>query len=189
MSAQVALLRFLDSGEIRRVGGHQVYNADVQVITASNIDLLQAIADGRFRADLYYRINVLEIQIPPIRDRTDFPLLVHHLLGTISSSASISDEAIGKLSMAPWPGNMRELKSALTRVILSTDRTHISLAVINHFFINSPIDDKKTNSHSLHSKKIDDIQKAVEEHSGNVSKAARSLGISRTTIYKHLETE
>jgi transcriptional regulator with PAS, ATPase and Fis domain len=187
MSTQVALLRFLDSGEIRRVGGHHVLHADVQVITASNLDLLQAMKDGRFREDLYYRINVLEVQIPPIRERTDFPLLVQHLLGTIGSSVSISDDAVEKLSTAPWPGNMRELKSALTRIVLSTEKSHITFTAISDFFTDSPADFTRPNAHSLRSKKIDSIREAVDKHKGNVSKAARSLGISRTTVYKHLE--
>jgi transcriptional regulator of acetoin/glycerol metabolism len=186
MNAQVALLRFLDSGEIRRVGGHQVLHADVQVITASNLNLLQAVKDGRFREDLYYRINVLEVQIPPIRERTDFPLLVQHLLGTISSSVSISDDAVEKLSTAPWPGNMRELKSALTRIVLSTDKSHITCAAVNDFFTDSPAGFSRPISHLLSSKKIDNIRETVDKHKGNVSKAARSLGISRTTVYKHL---
>jgi transcriptional regulator with PAS, ATPase and Fis domain len=187
MNAQVALLRFLDCGEIRRVGGHQIFKADVQVLTATNSDLQQAAENGRFRADLYYRINVLEILIPPIRDRTDFPHLVHHLISTISADISISYEAIERLATHSWPGNMRELRSVLTRVILSTESAHIDLKAIEKFFLDSPIDILATKKLSLHSKKIETIRRCVSEHGGNVSKAARSLGISRTTIYKHLD--
>jgi len=127
-TVQVKLLRFLEEREFERVGGNKTYKVDVRIVAATHRDLKKKIEEGLFREDLYYRLNVIEIQIPPLRERQgDIALLVHHFLHKYASANGkevqrISDEALGLLLAHQWPGNVRELENAMERaVVLTTD--------------------------------------------------------------------
>ncbi|MGE0453660.1 MAG: sigma-54-dependent transcriptional regulator [Vicinamibacteria bacterium] len=127
-TVQVKLLRFLEEREFERVGGNKTYKVDVRIVAATHRDLKKKIEEGLFREDLYYRLNVIEIQIPPLRERQgDIALLVHHFLHKYASANGkevqrISDEALGLLLSHQWPGNVRELENAMERaVVLTTD--------------------------------------------------------------------
>ncbi|HZT35073.1 MAG TPA: sigma 54-interacting transcriptional regulator, partial [Nitrososphaera sp.] len=130
LSFQAKLLRVLQEQELQRVGSSETVKLDVRVVAASNVDLESAVAERRFRDDLYYRLNVVPIHLPPLRERReDIPLLLEHLLGKIQDADNactkcISDEALDYLMNLDWPGNVRQLEHALQMAIaLSGDRT------------------------------------------------------------------
>jgi two-component system NtrC family response regulator/two-component system response regulator HydG len=126
-TVQVKLLRFLEEREFERVGGNKTYKVDVRIVTATHRDLKKKLQDGSFREDLYYRLNVIQIEIPPLRERSgDIPLLAHHFLRRYADSESkplrgYSDEALGMLLRHPWPGNVRELENAVERAVVLSD--------------------------------------------------------------------
>lgn len=129
LTTQVKLLRVLQEGEVERLGGKSE-KIDVRVVAASNRDLKRAVADGSFREDLYYRLHVIAVELPPLRDRSDdVPLLANHFVRRFSEKnsraiAGISKEALDRLVSYPWPGNVRELENAMERaVVLSRDST------------------------------------------------------------------
>ena len=121
---QVKLLRVLQDFEFEQVGGTKTFHVDTRVILATNDNLAQAVADGRFRQDLYYRINVINIELPPLRDRiADIPLLAQHFLNEVREDANkqvsgFSDEAMAALQHYRWPGNVRELQNVVERAVL-----------------------------------------------------------------------
>ena len=125
-TVQVKLLRFLEEREFERVGGNRTFHVDVRIVVATHRDLTKKLADGSFREDLYYRLNVIEIHIPALRERGgDVPLLAHHFMKKYADANSkevsgISDEALGLLLRHPWPGNVRELENAMERAVVLT---------------------------------------------------------------------
>jgi two-component system NtrC family response regulator/two-component system response regulator HydG len=127
-TVQVKLLRFLEEREFERVGGNKTYKVDVRIVAATHRDLKKKLEDGSFREDLYYRLNVIEIHIPPLRERPgDIPLLAHHFLRKYAEAngkeiQGVSDEVVALLLAHPWPGNVRELENAMERaVVLAAD--------------------------------------------------------------------
>jgi transcriptional regulator with GAF, ATPase, and Fis domain len=131
-TVQIKLLRFLEQHEFERVGGNKTYKVDVRVVTATHRDLEKSIAEGAFREDLYYRLNVIEVHIPPLRERgKDIAVLAHHFVRKYAESNSkdvrrISDEALGMLLIHPWPGNVRELENAIERAVVLADAPTLS---------------------------------------------------------------
>ncbi|WP_395408550.1 sigma 54-interacting transcriptional regulator [Pseudoduganella sp. UC29_106] len=125
--AQASLLRVLQEGELERVGGTQVHKINVRIVAASNEDLKQAVANGKFRADLYYRLNVYPVHIPPLRERTeDIPLLTEHFVSKYNTlynkrTSGVSDKAMRALMHYQWPGNIRELENMIERGVILTD--------------------------------------------------------------------
>ena len=125
-TVQVKLLRFLEEREFERVGGNKTYKVDVRIVAATHRDLKKKLEDGSFREDLYYRLNVIEIHIPPLRERPgDIPLLAHHFLRKYAEAngkdiEGISDEVMALLLAHPWPGNVRELENAMERAVVLT---------------------------------------------------------------------
>ena len=125
-TVQVKLLRFLEEREFERVGGNRTYKVDVRIVSATHRDLRKKLEDGSFRDDLYYRLNVIEVTIPPLRERGgDVPLLAQHFLGKYAAangkSLSLSDEALALLLQHGWPGNVRELENAIERAVVLAD--------------------------------------------------------------------
>jgi two-component system NtrC family response regulator/two-component system response regulator HydG len=124
LTVQVKLLRFLEEREFERVGGNRTYKVDVRIVAATHRDLRKKIEDGSFREDLYYRLNVIEISIPSLRERAgDIPVLAHHFLKKFAHESgkevrAISDEALALLLQHPWPGNVRELENAMERAVV-----------------------------------------------------------------------
>jgi len=207
--AQVRLLRVLEEGEFTRVGGSQSIKGDVRVLTATNKDLENAVNNREFRADLFHRINVFRLRVPPLRERVeDIPLLANHFVQEISRRygkiiANINLEAMEYLIQQEWHGNVRELRNMIeTAVILSTSET-ITLADLSTDFFQSPtsIPTQTTNGHSsLDSERfghvgmtMEELEKeaiirALKETDGNRAKAADMLGIGVRTLYRKLES-
>jgi transcriptional regulator with GAF, ATPase, and Fis domain len=183
-NAQAKLLRFLQEREFQRLGGTRVIKANVRVIAASNRDLLGAVADGSFREDLYYRLHVFDIQIPPLRERqSDIPLLAAAFLQDFSRhgcpAASLSIEASEMLMRYRWPGNIRQLRNALERAAILSDGEAIEP---EHLSLH-PSDVAKARSTDLPNVERRTIEQALRETEGNKSSAARRLGITRTQLY------
>lgn len=196
--AQAALLRMLQEGEFERVGDNQTRKVDVRIVTACNEDLEQAVKDGRFRADLYYRLNIFPVKIPPLRERReDIPLLIQHFLSRFETMydkklKGLSDKAKNFVMSYEWPGNIRELENLLERATLLTDhQQEIKLESLfpQHLDLEKKYDSFKphiydllTDNFSLEQFEKDIICGAMNKCSHNVSEAARMLGISRATL-------
>ncbi|MGE0053398.1 MAG: sigma-54-dependent Fis family transcriptional regulator [Hyphomicrobium sp.] len=181
ISLQPVLLRFLDDWTARPIGGSN-FAVDVLIVAATNAKLDRAIADGRFRSDLLYRLNTLDVALPSLADRSDFEGIVRHLLHSIDPSLSISEEAVANLVSRRWPGNIRELRNVLARLSLS--------AVEGVLQIDTPASSEREETTASDSR-LWDLQRArvlnaFEETQGNVSETARRLGISRNTVYRAL---
>jgi transcriptional regulator of acetoin/glycerol metabolism len=181
VALQAVLLRLLDDWTVRPVGGVRS-KVNVFLISATNASLDKAIAEGRFRSDLLYRLNTLEVTLPRLRDRNDFDAIVHHLLGAIDPHCEIAPAIIAHLAVRPWPGNIRELRNVLARFTLAAVDSFIDETSVEAVIDRPP----QTAPGSLH-----DIQRArilvvYAETAGNISETARRLGVSRNTIYRAL---
>ncbi len=193
METQVKLLRILESGRFQRLGGTQAIQTDVRVIAATNKDLRAAVRDGEFRKDLYYRIDVFRIEIPPLRARrADIPLLVDHFIQTYAqqhrkTATSASERAMESLLEHTWPGNVRELEHAVERaVILCTGQT------IEQFDLSEPVDAPDdvdgllppgmNIQEALREKERDLVITALRLDNGVQARAARRLGVSRANL-------
>ena len=191
---QAKLLRFLESGEIRRVGENSSIIVDVRVLCATHRNLQEMVDDGEFREDLMFRINTFEIAIPSLRERMeDLSALVEHLLGRFSSGVStkkkVSPSAIHVLMKHSWPGNIRELANAIQHAtILCDSETILPEHLPNNF------DSRRTRNArnatlgtvSLRDLEMQAIDQALERNGGNKPKAAQELGISLKTLYNKL---
>ncbi len=187
-AAQAKLLRVLQEREFRRLGGTRVQKANVRVVAASNRDVRQAVASGALREDLFYRLHVFDIVLPPLRERaSDIPLLTDHFLAEIAASlcarpAQLSDDARDALLAHSWPGNIRELRNVLEAATILADagvirRSHLSLRVSTPAPATSP---------DLADVERQTIETMLSRTDGNRSKTARLLGLSRTQLYVRL---
>jgi two-component system, NtrC family, response regulator AtoC len=194
---QVKLLRALDPGVFERVGGNQPIKADVRLIAATNRDLPELVREGKFREDLFYRLNVVQIRVPPLRERKeDIPLLATAFLKEISQRDGkpfrpLSPEAMDRLMQYDWPGNVRELKGAIDSGVTLATGPHITLrdlpaTVRGETLDLSPRSESKTDQMNLHDNEIRLIMRALEESHGNRTEAAKRLGISRRTLHRRL---
>ena len=189
LALQSVLLRLLDDWTVRPVGGGRRREVDVLLIAATNIDLQAAVSEGRFRADLFYRLNTIEITLPPLRDRSDFGAIARRLLAAIDPGRGITQAALAGLGQRPWPGNIRELRSVLTRLALTgagdIDADRFGDAPAG----DAPPDDEQRGDarHSgLRAGQRARIAAVHRQSAGNVSATARRLGVSRNTIYRAL---
>lgn len=188
-SLQAKLLRVLEDGSMRRVGSVKERHVDVRVIAATNRDLRKEVDEGRFREDLYYRINVLSIQLPPLRDRMDDAIrLANHFAG---EEWTISPEAVDLIKRYSWPGNVRQLSNAIERAkILSDDGCTIESQNFPPDIINgssaSPISEI-SNPTDLDEINRNHVEKTYEKCERNKSRTAQALGISRRSLYRLLE--
>ena len=188
---QAKLLRVLETGEIQRVGSSKIRKVDVRLLSATNADLQGAVREGRFREDLLYRLNTVELHLPPLRDRReDVPALAHHFLKVESAHYEkridgFSDEAMAALIRHPWPGNVRELEHAVERAVLMARGARIEAADLAL----RPRGDAGTQMDALTLEEAERvlIEKALERYDGNVSKAADALGLSRSALYRRLQ--
>lgn len=196
LDAQVKLLRVLQEREIRRVGDTRNRAIDVRVIATTNVDLQEAIQAKRFRADLFYRLNILSFHLPPLRERLDdLPDLVDTLLRKVlrrfpHQSACLTDEALARLLDYPWPGNVRELENALEHACAVTKGAEIDVGdlpnSIQHYLADIP----RTTVHSvrpLWQMEREYVLAAVRAYKGNKTRAARALGIAQDTLYRKLK--
>jgi two-component system response regulator HydG len=190
---QVDLLRVLQEKAFYRVGGSEEVRVDVRVIAATKVDLRQAVQEGRFRDDLYYRLNVIEIHVPPLRERReDIPLLAEHFLERLAPElrkeiTGISEGGMRVLMDYAWPGNVRELENSIERAMV-TCRSHV-LTEDDFAFLA-----RAGNGHSWTppDATLEEIEKlmieaALERKSGNVKEAAVALGIDRSTLYEKIK--
>ena len=184
IDVQVYFLRILEEWNITRLGSNKAIPVDVRVICATNKDLQQELELGRFRRDLFYRINSIEINLPPLRDRKeDIPILAEHFLQGHHENISISPGAMEKLLSYTWPGNIRELKNVMERAIFLCDDEEITENVITLPELRSGIELGKR-PQDLTPEYID---KVLSDCNGNISKAARRMQISRVTLYRKIK--
>ncbi len=192
LSMQTKLLRFLQEHEIKRVGGTESIRVDVRVIAACNQHLEPLVREGKFRDDLYDRLNVVSISLPPLRDRKeDIPLLVHHFLGKLSEElqkkiSQISPEALEILSQYSWPGNVRELEHTIERAVTLSTQPIILKEDLPPKILDAV---KPVKLHSLKDIERDYVLKILQQTNGNKKKASEILGIDRSTLYRILGKE
>lgn len=191
---QAKLLRFLQEKEIRPVGSTRSTQVDVRVIAASNQDVQALVREGRFRKDLYYRLNVVTIKLPPLRERrSDLPLLVSHFLEKFADSArpvrGVSEEVMARFLAYDWPGNVRELENAIERAMALGSGPVIETADLPTT-LQHPTSDLPPQSDELvplQEMERRAILRAVGECHGDKLQAARLLGIGKTTLYRKLK--
>jgi DNA-binding NtrC family response regulator len=191
LAQQAKLLRVLETGELQRVGSSKTRRVDVRILSATNADLDQAVAEGRFREDLFYRLNAVEIRLPPVRERReDIPLLAAHFLAASGRKYGrpelrLNPAAVEALLRHPWPGNVRELRHAVERAVLLAEGDAVG---VEHPGRRQAPD----GSLRLENMQLDDaerilIRKAISRNRGNISRAAEDLGISRSALYRRLK--
>lgn len=179
---QTRLLRVLETKEIRRVGGSEDVPVDVRVITATNRDLKKLVTEKKFREDLFYRLYVVPVDIPPLRARKDdISIIAEHFIDLLSmdGNKTLAKDAVKKLASYQWPGNVRELKNTIQRAILTSTGEKISGADISFTGIENGSDKEPL---TLLEKERHTIIKALERTRGNATEAAEDLGVSRTTL-------
>jgi DNA-binding NtrC family response regulator len=188
---QTKLLRVLETGEFERVGSSKTRRADVRMISATNADLNDEVARGRFRQDLLFRLNTIEIHVPPLRDRReDIPPLALHFLTTHArkyrkSLTGFEPAAMQALLRHPWPGNVRELDHAVERGVLMTQADQVKASDLG-------LRTGRDGSPRLEDMSLEDVEcllirKALARFDGNVSQAAGALGLSRSALYRRLQ--
>lgn len=195
LSMQVSLLRFLQDKTIIPVGSNNPRKLNVQIIAATNRNLEEEIAKGNFRLDLYYRLNVVNIYLPPLRHRPDdLPWLINLLLDELgrehNKRIQITEEAVEFLKRYHWPGNVRELRNVLERGYIHSEGGWITPKELPQFLkVQSPQSAKKSSyfRETTESKDKKEILEALEACQGNISATARKLGISRVTLYKKMK--
>jgi two-component system nitrogen regulation response regulator NtrX len=201
LKAQSKTLRILQEQRFERVGGSRTIHVDVRVIAATNKDLEAEIEKGTFRDDLYFRLNVIPIRVPPLRERVeDIPALCGEFqkeaaLRTNLDAKVISEEAIELLKKYPWPGNVRELKNLVERLMIMTPDSVIRAGDIPPPF-NREADIKDDFGMTLHTSSFKDaksrfekayIAKKLKEYNGNVSQTAEAIGIERSNLHKKIK--
>ena len=182
VALQAVLLRFLDDWTVRPVGGVKRV-VDVLLVSATNANLDESIARGRFRPDLLFRLNTLEVTLPPLRDRSDFQAVARHLLALIDPARQLSNGAATRLAACAWPGNIRELRNVLSRLTLEESDTLIDEHAVEAMTV-APCRQKAPGT--LHDLQRARIRATYDETGDNVSETARRLGVSRNTIYRAL---
>jgi two-component system, NtrC family, response regulator AtoC len=197
-NVQVKLLRALDPGVFERVGGNQTIKTDIRLIAATNRDLTRLVSEKKFREDLYYRLNVVQIRVPALRERKeDIPLLANAFLKEISQRdnktfRALSPEAMDALLRYDWPGNIRELKGAIDSGVTLATGPQVTLAdlpltISEARFSASAGLDAVAGQMNLHNNELRLILRALEETHGNRTEAAKKLGISRRTLHRRLK--
>ena len=191
LALQSKLLRVLQEKEYEPVGSNQMLRSDVRIIAATSMDLQAAIARGAFRADLYYRLNVLPIEVPPLRQRLeDLPALCEAILGELGSQYELEAEAQQLLARHAWPGNIRELRNVLERATLLADQPRLGVADLRAALgplspvAGEPV--RQTYREACEAFERELIAGALAEHGGNVPEAASALGLGRSTLYKKM---
>lgn len=196
---QVKLLRVLQDGRYQPVGASRSEQADIRVVSATNRELAELVAAGEFREDLFYRLNLITIRLPPLRERrSDIPLLARHIAATVADSyglgeVGLSSGALEWLSAQPWPGNIRQLKQTLERTLLLAGKSQLTQAD----FAAGQDDEAATGTGGGARLGVDGmtleqverrmIEQALDQHAGNITRVARSLGLSRSALYRRLE--
>lgn len=191
---QAKLLTVLQNREVIRLGDNKVIPLDIRLISATNASLSTLADESKFRKDLIYRINTIELHLPPLRERgKDIELLASHFISIYADkyskgSMNLSQEAMRKLEGHPFPGNVRELQYCIERAVIMSESSTLSADDIVFSPIESPVkQDEKGGVTDLAGLEAAAIIKALEKHSGNISKAAKELGITRASLYRRME--
>jgi two-component system nitrogen regulation response regulator NtrX len=200
LPAQAKLLRVLQEGVVTRIGGAKAIEVDVRVLAATNKDLGLEIAEARFREDLLYRLNVVEIEVPPLRDRVeDVPALVAHFSQQLVRGAGVpfkqfADEAVARLQARTWPGNIRELRNAVERALILAAGKIVTAADIDRLFPGwegalPPPEASRAQTFETFKQEAEKsfLQAKLREHDWNVSETARALKMPRSNLYKKIE--
>ncbi|WP_277350612.1 sigma 54-interacting transcriptional regulator [Caldanaerobacter subterraneus] len=192
---QAKLLRVLQEGEIERVGGKAPIKVDVRVISATNKDLSKLVKEGKFRSDLFYRINVLMLNVPPLRERKeDIPLLIDHFLSLLTQNSGIykkvSKEVYDILEKYDWPGNIRELRNVIERMVVNSEGDIIRKTDIPLYILKKELPVRKKGSglqEMLEEFEKEIIFETLKEYNYNKSQAAEILKIPRSRLYRKLK--
>jgi two-component system response regulator AtoC len=191
---QLGLLRVLQEREFHRIGGEEPLRVDVRVIAATNRNLEEAVRAGTFREDLYYRLNVISIQVPPLRERKeDIPLLVEHFIEKINIESGakvqgVSEEALLKLLEHDWPGNVRELENIIERTVIINKGGIIQPRDLPPYLLGKDGDGAfSTGGKTLQEVERLHIRKVLDENEWNIQRSARVLGIDRSTLYTKIK--
>jgi two-component system, NtrC family, response regulator GlrR len=192
--AQVKLLRFLQDGQFRPLGSTSICSADVRVIAASNANFTEALETGRFRKDFYYRLNVLSLNLPPLREREDdIPLMARHFLVKYSSkyrtpAREFSPAALQKLLCHGWPGNVRELENVIQRAVVLADQAVLEA---DHFYIGGTAGDQledqsfqRLKAKVIHEFEQNYLRRLLLIYEGNITKAAEGAGKDRRAFWE-----
>ena len=198
-SDQVKLLRVLQDQSYQPVGASRTERADIRVVSATNRELAELVAAGDFREDLFYRLNLITIRLPALRERrSDIPLLARHILTDVARSyglgpATLAPQALEWLSAQPWPGNIRQLKQTLERTLLLVGKTELKqadfIAAEQHEHGGSIAGNRRLGVDGMTLEQVERhmIAHALDQHQGNISRVAKALGVSRTALYRRLE--
>jgi transcriptional regulator with PAS, ATPase and Fis domain len=187
---QVELLRIIETKKFSRVGGNEIITSDFRVIAATNEPLEDLVKQGKFREDLYYRLNVFSLFIPPLRERKkDIPTLAYHFLKKYGSAMNknitkISDEAMEFLNNFEWPGNVRELENAIERAVVVGKTDRIELTDLP--FLAKQIPETEYGALSLSDVEKKHIEKILIRNNWNINRSAEILGIERATLYNKI---
>jgi DNA-binding NtrC family response regulator len=187
---QAKLLRVLEDGSMRRVGSLKERRVDVRLLAASNRDMAKEVAEGRFREDLYYRINVMSLEVPPLRQREgDVPLLVKHFLG---EDWTVDPDAMQAISAYRWPGNVRQLANALERAQIMADNKRIRLQDLPRDITSQTQVRPHAAAAVVDTDQLADVQRAhilevLKRERGNKARTARALGVNRRSLYRLLD--
>ncbi len=191
VSQQAKLLRIIESGEFERVGSSRTQRADVRIVTATNANLADLVAQGRFRQDLLFRLNTIEVRLPPLRERQEdiIPIAYRRLAGLAAKYGrrieAFDDSALQVLRGYSWPGNVRELGNVIERAVLMARGTTITATDLR-------LDMQVSAAPSIEAMSLEDaerllIRSALRRAEGNVNAAAEALGLSRSAMYRRLE--
>lgn len=191
LALQAKLLTALQSRMIVRVGSNRPIKVDIRLVSATNANLDKAVSEGLFREDLFYRINTIHLEVPPLRKRSeDIPLLANFFLNRLKNKyekndTTISDEAMSKLKAYSWPGNVRELRHAIEKAIILSDTNSLQA---NDFFL-SEKDNLKISNDPMTIEEMEQtmIIKALKRHDNNLSAVSEELGVSRPTLYNKIK--
>jgi transcriptional regulator with PAS, ATPase and Fis domain len=192
LAMQAKLLRVLEERCVTRLGSNQARPVDIRLICATNMPVYEMASQKEFRQDFLYRINTVEIKLPPLRERPDdIPLLIDYFLGTYTKrykkpNMRVSAGAMSKLQIYRWPGNIRELRHALERAVIMADSNTLQPS---DFLFSQEAQQDGLVFESFH---LDDIEKTIirkvlAQHKGNISHAAKDLGLTRTSLYRRME--
>jgi DNA-binding NtrC family response regulator len=197
---QVKLLRVLQDQRYQPVGASTASQADLRVVSATNRELAELVASGEFREDLFYRLNLITIRLPPLRERrSDIALLARHIASTVADSyglgeVTLAPQALDWLTSQPWPGNIRQLRQTLERtLLLAGSGSNKSTLTQADFQATSAVDEGAAGARlgvdgmTLEQVERHMIEQALDQHGGNISRMAKALGLSRTALYRRLE--
>lgn len=194
MQLQAKLLTVLQNRKVSRVGANKEASVDIRLICATNMPLYDMVKENRFRQDLLYRINTIEVEIPPLRDRLeDIPLLAAHFLKHYAvkydkSVNKISEGAMTRMHKHPWPGNIRELQHSIERAVILSNSNVLQPEDFNF----TPVTAKEDGQLSLEQYNLEEVEKllirkVLKKYNGNITQAASELGLTRSSLYRRLE--